>query len=93
VVIDENPNKTVSPLPEGQYAYLSITDSGHGMDQETLARIFEPFFTTKFQGRGMGLAATFGIVENHSGHIAFTSQPGEGTKCQVYLPAIQPQSN
>lgn len=89
VTVDENLDESLPNLAFGQYVCLSMTDSGHGMSPETLARVFEPFFTTKFQGRGMGLAATFGIVENHGGHISLTSQPGEGTTCKVYLPAIQ----
>jgi signal transduction histidine kinase len=93
VTVDKNCDKTLPNLAEGQYICLLMTDTGHGMNSETLTRVFEPFFTTKFQGRGMGLAATYGIVENHHGHIAFTSQPGEGTTCRVYLPAIQPKTD
>ncbi len=74
-------------LEQGRYICLTVEDTGCGMDEDTLARVFEPFFTTKFQGRGMGLAAVYGIVDNHNGQITINSQPGRGTTCQVYLPA------
>ena len=71
-------------LPPGHYVALLVQDSGCGMDAETLSHAFEPFFTTKFQGRGLGLSATYGIVKNHGGQIISTS---EGTTIRVYLPA------
>ncbi|MFC1975362.1 PAS domain S-box protein [Chloroflexota bacterium] len=89
IVIDE-PQTTLYPdFEPGLYVCLSVQDTGYGMDTETLARIFEPFFTTKFQGRGMGLAAVYGIVDNHDGHITAASHPDEGTTIKVCLPAIQ----
>jgi CheY-like chemotaxis protein len=58
------------------------------MNDETGSRIFEPFFTTKFQGRGLGMAAVFGIVKNHGGWIDIESQLGQGTTVRIYLPVV-----
>jgi signal transduction histidine kinase/CheY-like chemotaxis protein len=76
-----------SPLAPGRCVAVDVTDTGSGMDPETLERIFDPFFTTKTSGRGLGLAATVGIVHRHGGGIRVTSRLGEGTSFRVIFPA------
>lgn len=75
-------------LTPGTYVCAEIADSGRGIKAEVLPRIFEPFFTTKGGShRGLGLAWVYGIVTNHGGGVAVSSQPGVGTSVRVYLPA------
>jgi PAS domain S-box-containing protein len=73
-------------LPEGEFVFAEVRDTGCGMDGATLARIFDPFFTTKTTGRGLGLAAALGIVRGHRGAIKIVSQQGRGTTFRVLLP-------
>jgi signal transduction histidine kinase len=77
-------------LPPGLYICLIIEDDGKGMDKKTKERFFEPFFTTKFHGRGLGMAAAYGIVKNHDGWISVNSEPGLGTAVHIYLSVVKP---
>ncbi len=76
---------------EDRYVYLSVSDTGAGMDEQVLPHIFEPFFTTKEgdQGTGLGLSVVYGIVKSHDGWIDVTSQPGQGSVFKIFLPAIK----
>jgi CheY-like chemotaxis protein len=75
-------------MPLGDHVFFEVSDSGCGMDKETVDRIFDPFFTTKFTGRGLGLAAVAGIVRGHRGGIRVESEAGRGTSFQVIFPAL-----
>jgi two-component system cell cycle sensor histidine kinase/response regulator CckA len=73
-------------VPDGDYVWLQISDTGCGMDKETRRRIFEPFFSTKFIGRGLGMAMVQGITRAHHGAISVSSKPELGTTVHILLP-------
>ena len=88
VVLNEN-DARYHGITQGKYAQITLTDTGIGMDKDTMRKIFDPFFTTKAigHGTGLGLAMVYGIIRNHSGAITVESELNQGTTVTVLLPA------
>ena len=91
VMLDDEFANTHLGASPGRYVLCTFTDTGCGMDEETIKHIFEPFFTTKEigKGTGLGLASVYGIIKSHEGYISCQSEPGQGATFKIYLPATE----
>jgi len=92
--LDEEYTRTRQEVEPGAYVMIAVSDSGHGIDGDTLGSVFDPFFTTKEKGlgTGLGLSTVFGIVKQHGGHISAYSEVGRGTTFKVYLRSVDEEA-
>ena len=91
VTIDDGDGRAPASANSGSYVRLTVADNGCGMSPEVVERAFEPFFTTKPQGEGtgLGLAVSWGVVQQHGGFIHCASEVGAGTTFEIYLPIVE----
>lgn len=90
MMVVEDHTLTHTGAQPGEYVLLSVSDTGHGMNKETMEHMFEPFYTTKEPGKGtgLGLAMVYGLVKSHGGYIRCSSECGKGTTFTIYFPVI-----
>jgi signal transduction histidine kinase/CheY-like chemotaxis protein len=94
ILLSEEYTKQYPDVAPGDYVMIAISDTGHGMTPEVKAHLFEPFFTTKPKGKGtgLGLATSYGIIQQLKGHIGVYSEVGKGTTFKIYIPRCQEAS-
>jgi hypothetical protein len=91
VVVEEGSEALYDLPAPGNYALISVVDSGTGIDRQSIDRLFEPFFTTKEVGKGtgLGLSIVHGIIKQHDGSVLVSSEPGKGTTFEIFLPLME----
>ena len=90
-VLDEPQSRLDPSIKPGEYVLVSVSDTGCGMDQETLTHVYEPFYSTKgkVSGTGLGLSTVYELLKRCDGYVAIESQPGHGTTVRLYIPSFK----